>query len=337
MLLAMHIPDGFLDPATCLVTALVSIAAIGYALRRIRVSQGGRLVPLMGVMAAGIFAAQMVNVPLVGAQASGHLIGGVLAAVVLGPLGGAVALSAVLVVQCLLFGDGGVTALGANVLNMAVIGSIGGYGLYAWLRKWLGGPRGTVIAAVVASWLIIPVSALAFAVEMSAGGQVAFRPIATWMLFYHVLIGLGEAVATGLVTAWLLRVRPDLIYDADALEKGPQRWGRVMAGGLTLGIAIAVFAAPFASELSDGLETVAARLHFLDRAREVGIAPFPDYNVPSAKSKITPVESGNLLSTAAVTTSLLGMLGTVAAWGFALAVGSGARLGTTSPGTAHAL
>ena len=149
-----------------------------------------------------------------------------------------------LVVQCLLFGDGGVTALGANVLNMAVIGSIGGYWIYAGLRKWLGGPRGTVIAAVVASWLIIPISALAFAVEMSAGGQVAFRPIATWMLFYHVLIGLGEAVVTGLVTAWLLRVRPDLIYDAEALEQGPHRWGRVMAAGLTLGIAIAVFAAP---------------------------------------------------------------------------------------------
>ncbi|HEX4149362.1 MAG TPA: energy-coupling factor ABC transporter permease [Pirellulales bacterium] len=337
MLLAMHIPDGFLDPATCLVTALISLAVIGYALRRIRASQGDRLVPLMGVMAAGIFAAQMVNVPLVGAQASGHLIGGVLAAVVLGPLGGAVALTAVLVVQCLLFGDGGVSALGANVLNMAVIGSIGGYWIYAGLRTWLGGPRGTVIGAVVASWLIIPISALTFALEMSAGGQVAFRPIATWMLFYHVLIGLGEAVVTGLVTAWLLRVRPDLIYDADALDQGPRRWGRVMAAGLTLGVAIAVFAAPFASELSDGLETVAVRLHFIDRAREVGFAPFPDYEVPTAKADVAPTKSTRLLSAAAVTTSLLGILGTFAAWGFALVVGSGARLGNASPGTAHAL
>jgi hypothetical protein len=153
---------------------------------------------------------------------------------------------------------------------------------------------------------------------------------------------LGEAVVTGLVTAWLLRVRPDLIYNADAMDHGPHRWGRVMAAGLTLGIAIAVFAAPFASELSDGLETVAARLHFIDRAKEVGFAPFPDYEVPSAKAEIThaeiaPAKPGRLLSAAAVTTSLLGILGTFAAWGFALIVGSGARLGATSPGTAHAL
>jgi cobalt/nickel transport system permease protein len=324
MLLAMHIPDGFLDPVTTVVTIVLAIGCISFALRRLRIQEGDRLVPLVGVVAAGIFAAQMVNVPLVGVQASGHLLGGVLAGVVLGPAGGAVALTAVLFIQCFMFGDGGVTALGANILNMAVINAVGGYALYAVLRRMIGGPRGTVVAAVAASWLIIPVSALAFALEISARGDVPFRPVATLMLFYHVLIGFGEAVVTGLVTAWLLRVRPDLIYGHESAESSGHRYGRVLAGGLTLGLAIAVFAAPFASEMDDALETVALRVGFGDQAREVAFAPFPDYHLSDAAAGAQPTQE-HVLAIARGVTSALGVLGTMLTWGFATAVGNGVR------------
>lgn len=326
MLLAMHIPDGFLDPRVCLAAALVSLAMLGYALWRIRLREGERLVPLMGVMAACIFAAQMVNVPLVGLGASGHLLGGVLAAIVLGPLAGAVALAAVIVVQCLLFSDGGLLALGANLLNMAVIGSMGGYVLFRLLARLIGGPRGTVIAAAVAAWLTTAISALAFSVEMAAGGEVAFRHLAALMLLYHAVIGLGEAITTGMAVAWLLRVRPDVLYDAPPSDR-PERSGRVLAAGLTLALALAVFAAPFASELDDGLETVAARLHFSEKADDAAIAPFPDYQLP-ARAGGWPVGAA---------TSLMGFLGTVVTWGIAAAVGRGAQLARPAGETVSAL
>ena len=342
MLFAMHIPDGFLGPSATIVTALAAIVAVGVALACVRRAEGHRLVPLMGVMAAGIFAAQMVNVPLLGVNASGHLIGGVLAAVVLGPAGGAVAITAVLFVQCFLFGDGGITALGANVLNMAIIGSAGGFAIYSFLRRAIGGARGTVIAAAMASFLIIPISALAFAGEMAAGSDVPFRSLAALMLFYHVIIGLGEAVVTGLVVAWLLRVRPDLIYGEDPTQIAPRSYGRVMAAGLSLGIAIAVFAAPFASELDDGLETVAGKLGFLDRATESSHAPFPDYALaggsPEGGSAVaSAVEPNHVATIAAGMTSLLGLLGTLATWGFALALTGGARFGAKRAEKLHAL
>ncbi|HWA97987.1 MAG TPA: energy-coupling factor ABC transporter permease, partial [Pirellulales bacterium] len=124
MIFAMHIPDGFLGPWPAAATWLIAIAGLGYSLNRLHAAVGARLAPLIGVMSAGIFAGQMVNFPLVGLAASGHLMGGVLAGVVLGPWGAVVAMTTVLIVQCLMFGDGGLTALGANICNMALIGGL---------------------------------------------------------------------------------------------------------------------------------------------------------------------------------------------------------------------
>jgi cobalt/nickel transport system permease protein len=324
-LLAMHIPDGFLDPLPLAVTALLAIVAIAYALRRVRLAVGDRLAPLMGVMAAGIFAGQMVNFPLIGLQTSGHLMGGILAAAILGPWGGMVALTVVIVVQCLVFGDGGVSALGANVLNIAVIGAGLGYLLYAALRRLIGGEQGTAVAAVVASWLIVPVSALAFAAEMSAGGQVAFRPVATLMLFYHALIGLGEALLTGSAIVWIQRVRPDLLYGSATAYQQPPRLRQVIAAGLTLALAVAVFVAPLASGWDDGLEMVANRLGFSDQAMDVSFAPFPDYSLRHAGE----AQPGGWLQTAAVITSMMGCIGTLITWGFALTVARSVRVGTS--------
>ena len=177
----------------------MAAAGVGYCLRRLRRESSANAVPLVGVMAAALFAAQMVNLPLFVAPTSGHLVGGVLAAVVLGPWAGTVAIVAVLSVQCLLFADGGVTALGANAINMGLVGTWAGYAVFDAIRRLLPGRRGTVAAAVVASWVVTPVGAVACSVEMAAGGTVAFGPVVTAMLFYHVFIGVIEATITGLV------------------------------------------------------------------------------------------------------------------------------------------
>jgi cobalt/nickel transport system permease protein len=241
-----------------------------------------------------------------------------------------VALTVVIVVQCLVFGDGGVSALGANVLNIAVVGAGLGYVVYAALRRLIGGEQGTAVAAVVASWLIVPVSALAFAVEMSAGGHVAFRPIATLMLFYHALIGLGEALLTGSVIVWIQRVRPDLLYGSATVDQRSPRLRQVAAAGLTLALVVAVFVAPLASGWDDGLEKVAGRLGFSDRATDVSFAPFPDYSLPRSGE----AEAGGWLHTAALVTSLMGCVGTLITWVFALTVARSLSVGASAANSA---
>jgi cobalt/nickel transport system permease protein len=350
MLLAMHIPDGFLNPlaAGTWGTWLIAGVAIAYSLRRLNDEIGGRLVPLLGVTSAGIFAAQMVNFPLIGLQASGHLMGGVLAAVVLGPWGSIVALSAVLVVQCLLYADGGLTALGANITNMAVIGGGLGYLIYAPLRRFWPGPRGTVFAAIVASWLIIPVAALGFVVEFSAGSQISvpLERMTTLMLFYHVLIGLGEAAITGLVVSWLVRTRPDLIYypapidrplqagtgDNDGTTGSRRRFarpiehfGQTIGAALVVSLAVAALLAPWASEDADGLEKVAHSLGIADLATAIPWAPFPDYDLPSASNTTAPPALAGVLQRAGMVTSVLGLSGTLVTFAFAALVASCAR------------
>jgi len=311
----MHIPDGFLSPTVTVATGVLGAAGVGVALRQLRGSVGDRLVPLVGVTAAAIFAGQMVNFPLIGLPASGHLMGGVLAAALLGPWGGALALTAVLFVQCLVFGDGGLTALGANVINMALIGSTLGYFVFDGLRRVIGGNRGTIVAAVIASWLMVAVSALAFSLEMSAGGDFPFTTLATWMLLFHAVIGLGEACITGLAIAWIVRVRPELIYGGQQTLSPATPARYLTAAGLSLALAVAVFAAPFASQWDDGLEAVADRVGFADRAVEATIAPLPDYTFPG----LPP-----WLAASALATSLVGLVGTTITWGVAWGVARGA-------------
>jgi cobalt/nickel transport system permease protein len=169
------------------------------------------MVPLMGVMSAFIFAAQMLNFPVAGGT-SGHLIGGVLAAVLLGPSGGALVITIVLVVQCLIFQDGGLTALGANVINMALVGSVFGYYVYRTVRAG-SADKGRVITAVaIASWLSVVAASAVCAVELALSGTVPLRVALPAMVSIHCLIGFGEAVITCLVVLHILRVRPDLIF-----------------------------------------------------------------------------------------------------------------------------
>lgn len=205
----MHIPDGFLSPPVFLSCWAVALGALGLALKITRQALQDKLVPLMGVMAAFIFAAQMVNFPVLGGT-SGHLLGGVLASVTLGPFAGCIVISLVLLVQCLIFQDGGLTALGASIVNMALAGTVFSYYIYAAIRKII--PRHILAAVAVASWFSIVLAAMLCALELAWSGTAALRLVFPAMTAVHMLIGIGEAVITVLIVSFILKVRPDLIY-----------------------------------------------------------------------------------------------------------------------------
>ena len=216
----MHIPDGFLTANTWIPAWLISIAGIGYCLKKTALVLKDRMVPLMGVMSAFIFAAQMLNFPVIGGT-SGHLLGGVLSAVLLGPYGGAIVLSVVLIAQCLIFQDGGLTTLGANIFNMSFVGAIGGYFVYTIIRRITpfsvfdrrqGGNKGLIIATSLAAWLSVVMSSCVCAIELAMSGTLPLKVALPAMAGVHALIGIGEAMITSMVIGFVLRVRPDLIY-----------------------------------------------------------------------------------------------------------------------------
>jgi len=212
--LAMHIPDGFLNLTESLVTWAAAIVLIAVSLSRVKGERQDRTVPLMGVCAAFIFAAQMINFPIPGGT-SGHLLGGTLAGVMLGPWAGALVMTVVFIVQGTLFQDGGLTVLGANIFNMGLIGTFGGYYLYKALRSAFGfnSWRGMSIAVAIAAWTSVVIAALVCAIELALSGTVPFAVAVTAMLSWHVLIGVGEAIITVIATSYVWKVRPDLLYD----------------------------------------------------------------------------------------------------------------------------
>jgi cobalt/nickel transport system permease protein len=291
-------------------TGAVGVAGLGYGLKRLERSLGERTTVLMGVTSAFVFAAQMVNFPVF-PGVSGHLLGGVLAAVMLGPWAGAGVIAAVLIVQCLLFGDGGLTALGANFVNMGLIGSVGGYAIYAPLRRAIGGRAGILIGAMAAAWFSVILAAGAFAVELAVSGRSAdFPQILGWMALVHAAIGLGEALITGMVVRFVLLARPDLIHDWNGEGKGTRtvRWTQVTVAGLGIALAVAVFLAPFASSSPDGLEWVGTqKAGFLEEdVPAVLAAPVRDYEMPG------------LRGAAGLATAAAGALGTLVVFGAGL-------------------
>jgi cobalt/nickel transport system permease protein len=207
----MHIPDGFVSTGTAAATWLASAGSIGYAVRRVNQELNERQVPLMGVTAAFIFAAQMMNFTVAGGT-SGHLLGGALAAILLGPWAGMLVLTSVLVVQALLFQDGGLLALGANVLNMAVVGVLIGWVVYMTLRRLLGDRTwATMVSGFAAAWLSVFVASLVAAAELAVSGTSPWAVVLPAMGLVHVLIGVGEGLITVGVLAFLQVARPDLL------------------------------------------------------------------------------------------------------------------------------
>ena len=207
----MHIPDGFLTPEVAAACALPAAGAVGYGLRRASRELDERRVPLLGVTAAFVFAAQMLNFPVAGGT-SGHFLGAALAAILLGPWLAAVVLSVVIVVQALVFADGGITALGANVLNMGVVGALVVGGLMAGARRLLPDRRDVFLAVSGAgAWVAVMAGAAATAVELAISGTVPLGTVLPAMLGVHALIGVGEAVITVAAVSAVMSTRPDVV------------------------------------------------------------------------------------------------------------------------------
>jgi len=212
--LAMHIPDGFLNLPVSLLTWAAAIALIAVSLSQVKTEYQERAVPLMGVCAAFIFAAQMINFPIPGGT-SGHLLGGTLAGVLLGPWAGSLVMTVVFIVQATLFQDGGLTVLGANVFNMGLIGTFGGYYLYKAVRTAIGfnSWRGMAMGTTVAAWTSVVVAAFVCALELAFSGTVPLNVAIPAMLTWHILIGIGEALITLVAVSYIWRTRPDMLYD----------------------------------------------------------------------------------------------------------------------------
>ncbi len=289
----MHIQDGVLSPVVCAATGAIALGAVSYSVRRLKQSVGDRTIPLTGMMAALVFAGQMVNFPI-GAPVSGHLLGGVLAATVVGPWAGCVAMTLVLFVQWALFSDGGLFSLGANVLHMAVIGSWGGHAVRLFVQCFIGDSRkGIVIGSVIAAWVSVMAAATLLCLEFRLSwspSEIDVSKFFTLMVSFHSLIGLGEALITGVAISFVINQRPELIeWRAEGRQPpdGPRNSQevrrltpasspnidrvnpvntttvaitRTLAAGLIIALAIAAFLSPFASSSADGLEAALGQL-----------------------------------------------------------------------------
>jgi cobalt/nickel transport system permease protein len=211
--LALHIPDGFLNLPVMAVTWALALGLIALSLSQVQTHYKERAVPLMGVCAAFIFAAQMINFPIPGGT-SGHLLGGTLAGVLLGPWAGSLVMTVVFIVQSFLFQDGGLTVLGANIVNMGLIGTFGGYYLYRTIRFAIGRDslRGITVGAAIAAWVSVVVASIVCAIQLALSETVPLVVALTAMTFWHLMIGVGEAVITVIAVSYIWRTRPDMFY-----------------------------------------------------------------------------------------------------------------------------
>jgi cobalt/nickel transport system permease protein len=315
----MHIPDGFLDVKTAAATGALAAAGLGMALRQARRYLPARRVPLLGLSAAFVFAAQMLNFPVPGGT-SGHLLGGVLTAALLGPSAAVIVISAVLIVQCFLFADGGITALGANVFNMALIGGVGGWIVYCLVGRAVKGLFGRIVAAVCAAWASTVLAAVACAGELATSGTIGWSAAFAAMAGVHMFIGVGEGVITALVLVAIAKVRPELlglasdgqelpvgglpISSAIPATAGRERLAPLVVFGLLISLGLALFVAPFACPWPDGLDSVARTLGFKSAEQPAAPALLSDYKMPG-------------IGSAGLATSIAGATGTILVFGLA--------------------
>ena len=301
----MHIPDGFLDTRTAAVAAALSAGGLAVAVRQVNRTLPRNKIPLMGLSAAFVFTAQMLNFPVAGGT-SGHLLGGVLASVLLGPGAAAIVIACVLTVQALLFNDGGLLALGANILNMSFVGAVGGWAIYRSVSHLLPGLRGRITAIFFAAWCSTFVASLVCAGELAASGTLPPGIVFPAMAAIHALIGVGEGLITVLVVLAIVRTRPDLVASDPQTTRGASL--EFLLFGIIIVLGLAVFVSPYACSWPDGLDKVAEKFGFAGRAAVTVKAWFPDYKIPGFSSN-------------ALATALAGTLGAVLMFGLAWMVG----------------
>ncbi|MBF8190396.1 energy-coupling factor ABC transporter permease [Nonomuraea sp. K274] len=285
----MHVPDGFFNAATSVSAGAVAAAGVAVCLRGARRELDDRTAPMAGLVAAFIFAVQMLNFP-VAAGTSGHLLGGALAAILVGPYTGVLCMAVVLLVQGVFFADGGLTALGINVTIMGIVTVLVGWAVFKLVTGLARGKGGVTVAAFLAALISVPASALVFTLLFWIGGTapIEVSAVAAAMGGVHLLIGIGEGLITAMTVGAVLAVRPDLVYGARGLAKplvlrgtegtttveepepAPARGvaGPFLLGGLGLIAVLAGIVSFFASSDPDGLEAVAENKGFLDQATD---------------------------------------------------------------------
>ncbi|MFB7866335.1 energy-coupling factor ABC transporter permease [Streptomyces sp. NPDC056069] len=327
----MHVPDGFINAPVSAAAGVVAAGAVAVSLRGARKELDERTAPLAGLVAAFIFAVQMLNFP-VAAGTSGHLLGGALAAILVGPYTGVLCIAVVLLMQGVLFADGGLTALGVNITVMGVVTVVVAYALFRGLVLLLPRTRRSVTAAsLVAALVSVPAAATAFTAIYALGGttDVPIGKVLTAMVGVHVLIGIGEAVITMLTVGAVIAVRPDLVYgargltaplklrvDGELVDAAPatvpaaaRSPRKLWIGGVVAALVLAGFVSFYASASPDGLEKVAA-----DKGIDSKVQPHAAADSPLADYGVKDVSDARLSG------GLAGVIGV----GATLAVGSGA-------------
>ncbi len=307
----MHIPDGFVSGplnAACGAVAAASVGIGAYMASR-SLERRERLVPLLAMTAAFVFAAQMVNFPI-GGGTSGHFLGAAFVAAMLGGWNACMALALVVVIQCFGFADGGITALGTNIVNMGVIGGLGAYAFMRLLRPLLPAGRGWFLAtAAVASWLSIVLASAACAFELAASGTSPLGIVLPAMAGTHAIIGVGETLITASVLSVVITARPDILPawtrtgSEPIVSAGGRRFWRVAFIGLAAAVILAAFASPFASSAPDGLEKVADDKGFISLAEGSAVwkqAPLADYATPGVESEGTSTGIAGIIGTVLV-------------------------------------
>ena len=284
MLLApstLHIPDGFLTARVSILLWLSTILVVGYALKRVGADLGERQVPMMGVMAAAIFAGQMLNFSVAGGT-SGHLLGAALATILLGPWAAVLVLTSVVTIQALIFQDGGLLVLGANISNIAVIGVMVAFMVYRTIYKLSSGQLwGIYLGGLMAAWLSVEVSALGTALELSISGTSPANVAIPAMGGIHALIGVGEGLITFGALAFINSSRSDLLI---AGKSAPRHGNLVWLIGLLLAMLLAI-ASPLASSHPDGLEWVARKYGFAGSQQNPLFQLIPNYLLPGVRDK----------------------------------------------------
>ncbi len=332
----MHAPDGFFAVWLSVVGWIVTIVMVALAIRNTRDQLGERQIPLMGILAAAIFAGQMLNFTIPGGT-SGHLLGGTLAAVMLGPWAGVLIMTAVVAIQGLLFQDGGLVVMGLNIINMGVVTSFVGYFVYRLVTRFVKDKAGIVAGGFVGAWLSLVVTSAFAAIELAVSGSSPLGIALPAMVGVHVLIGVGEGLLTVSALLFVLATRPDLVTGEEAPGQRGARWVTV---GLLLALAITLFA-PLASPYSDGMERVAEALYapegveiapvgfvvpetrqFFGEFRDAPYQILPDYTIP-------------FLGETSLSTILAGMIGVLVVFGIAYGTAWVARRTRRTPQEAN--
>ena len=294
----MHVPDGFINAQVSAATGIISLGTLWAYIRNAKNLVADKLIALTGMMSALIFVLQMINFPIA-AGTSGHLLGGALAVIVLGPSLGVICISIVVVIQSLLFADGGLSALGVNVLNMAIITSLTGWFTITLWKKIFGESQFTLISgSVIAGLLSVVFSSIAFVLEYAIGGTVSvpLGNVLIAMISTHLLIGLGEGIITALIVSLLLRVRSDLVYVNSKKNKSntlSTSYGVLIALILSL-----TLVTPYASSSPDGLESVASNFGFEETDGVVLL--LEDYGISSINNNFVSTTLSALLGVLAI-------------------------------------